>query len=121
MNLKNRKLIRTNLIEVFNEKIILACFLTLATIPTFGMGNDKDYSFSIYGKKAVKYFNKLPKLNSKCAYIENKVDKDGNTDDNVKLVIQGQTINSILCVLVGEQTHACEASTLWISEPCKSH
>ncbi|MGZ3770828.1 MAG: hypothetical protein ACXVCP_15105 [Bdellovibrio sp.] len=76
----------------------------------------RDYAFSIYGKTAQKYFAALPKLDAKTAYAENPIDKNGNTIDVLNIVIQGQQINSILCHQVGEQTYACEASTLWFNQ-----
>ncbi|MGZ3743911.1 MAG: hypothetical protein ACXWRA_08665 [Pseudobdellovibrionaceae bacterium] len=90
-------------------RLVMIAAVTLLTVQSFAM--PQDYFFSIYGKNAKKYFDKLPRQTSTCAYIENAVDAQGNTLDTIKLEIQGQQINSILCHLIGEQTYACEAST----------
>ncbi|MGZ3768594.1 MAG: hypothetical protein ACXVCP_02520 [Bdellovibrio sp.] len=100
------------------KKVILSLVL-LSSVNALAMGHDQDSVYSIYGSKAKKYFNKLPKVTSSCAYIENDVTVDGNTVDKVDLKIEGQSINSILCQHIGEQTYACEASTLWVSDACK--
>jgi len=102
-------------------KTTFASIAILISANAFAMGNDQDYFFSIYGDKAQSEFTKLPKLTDSCAYIENKVDANGNTVDTIKMVIQGQQINSVLCRQIGEQTFACEASTLWNDGACKTN
>jgi hypothetical protein len=74
----------------------------------------RDFAYSFYGKKAQTYFQLMTKNTTDCAYMENRA---GETE-RIYLVIAGQKINSILCRQVGEQTFACEASTLQNSKGC---
>jgi hypothetical protein len=84
------------------------------------MGSNNDYFFSIYGAKAKAHFDQLPKLTASCAYAETEVDAKGNETDTLKMTIGGEKINSLLCRHIGEDTYACEASTLWVDGACKN-
>lgn len=93
-------------------KLLITLAIGLAALQASAM--PQDYFFSMYGNNAKKYFDNMPKSTSSCAYIENK---DGETEA-IYLVIKGQKINSILCRQLGEQTYACEASTMLNSAAC---
>jgi hypothetical protein len=90
--------------------LISALSITASAMP-------QDFAFSIYGEQAQHYFQALPKISDDAAYAENKSGPNGNTIDSLKIVIEGQQINSILCHQIGEQTFACEARTDWFSNP----
>ena len=102
------------------KKLVVTLCVLMTAVNVFAMGSDQDYFYAMYGQNAKKHFDQLPKLTNSCAYIQNDTDANGNTVDSIKLVIQGNQINSIICRSLGEVTYACEASTMWVSDPCKN-
>jgi hypothetical protein len=101
------------------SKAVLCLFVFGATTSVFAMSGEQDYSTSIYGKKAERLFNLLPKMKSACAYKQADSEKQGDLGPKVSAIVNDSNINSVLCMRIGESTFACEASTLWFSEPCK--
>lgn len=103
------------------KQIALSLVLALSAANAFAMGGNNDYFFSIYGAKAKAQFDKLPKLTASCAYAQTEGDDKGNQTDTLKMTIGGEKINSILCRHIGEDTYACEASTLWNDSACQNN
>lgn len=100
-------------------KFVIYALVIAATSSAFAMGQN-DYSTPIYGHKAKKIFSLIPKLRAHCAYLEAGSEDQGNLGAKVNAIINDKNINSVQCKLVGEDTYACEASTLEYVNPCEA-
>ena len=96
---------------------IAVCLISLSAS---AMGRNNDYSTSFYGAEAQKIFNASKKLTDTCTYVQANASAQGNLGDILNKLIGDKNINSVSCVHIGEQTYACEASTLWFGNPCKN-
>jgi hypothetical protein len=99
-------------------KSLLLLTVILQSTFVFAMGADRDYTASIYGKRAEKIFRLMPKLTSNCGYVQ--AEKPGDLGPSINALVKNQDINSIICMQVGEITFACEASINLSSNPCNS-
>lgn len=95
----------------------ISVFFGTIIFSAFASATSNDYSISFYGDTAQKIFQVSKKMNGSCSYVEAN---DGDSlGKDVEKLINDANINSVQCIFIGEQTYACEASTLWFSEPCQ--